>query len=281
MSATAKTNMLEVQVLPLVPNVALPAPAPAATRQQIPSGYGVQEHCLPFTAAAALGFLIKSPISFGLCLPGDVPPTGHKFRSPLEQSRSTSDANDARVFYVKDDPNCRFVNNAFTCDSLEISDFRGKQLFTPVQPGISFFDREDQHDLFKLHLPYIWRTPPEIDALFLPAINRSTHGFTIVAGLVETDWYANPVNMVLGKPSSGQSVHIEAGDTIAQVIFLARSYRRPELRALASHAHMARGLRAGLVEWYRQHAKDRAAYKKLARSQHGRIGAGKSSPQNS
>ena len=263
--------MLEVQVFPLVPNVSLPAPALATTRQQIPAGYGVQEHCLPFTAANALGFLIKSPITFGLCPPGAVPPGGHAFRSPLARPKPAHEQTDERLFYVKDDPACRFVRNAFTLDALEVNDSRGKSQFTPVQPGLSFFDREDQQDLFKLHLPYIWRTPTEVDSLFLPAINRQTEGLTMLSGLVETDWYANPVNLVFRQPPVGVSVHVAAGDTLAQVIFLSRTHRRPTLKVLASHARMARELRAALVEWYQQHARDRSAYKKLARSQHGRI----------
>ena len=262
--------MLEVQVFPLVPNVALPTPAPAATRRQVPPGYGVQEHCLPFTAAAALGFLIRSPITFGLCLPNDVPLGCHPFRSPLVRPNSGGAA-DERVFYVKDDAGCRFVKNAFTFESLEVTCQGGKGRFTPVHPGISFFDREDQLDLLKLHLPYLWRTPPEVDALFLPLINRPDNGLTVIAGLVETDWYASPVNMVLRYPPAGQAVHLAAGDAIAQAIFLSRSQRRPDLKVIASHASVARDLRRVMVTWNQQHASDRRAYKKLARSQHGRI----------
>ena len=50
----------------------LPQPASAQTRVAIPAGYGVQEQCLPFTAASALGFVIPSPIGFGLCAPAGV-----------------------------------------------------------------------------------------------------------------------------------------------------------------------------------------------------------------
>jgi hypothetical protein len=81
---------MEVQVFPLVPKVVLPRPAPATTRSHVPTGYGVQEQCLPFTAATALGFLIGSPIAFGLCPPGDVPPDGHAFRSPLDRPSLTA-----------------------------------------------------------------------------------------------------------------------------------------------------------------------------------------------
>ncbi|MGA9767869.1 MAG: DUF6065 family protein [Blastocatellia bacterium] len=260
--------MMDVEIFPLVPNAILPAPAPATIRAQVPEGYGVQEQCLPFTAATALGFLIRSPITFGLCLPGDVPPGGHAFRSPVARA---GEFDEARVFYVKDDSGCRFIKNAFTLDPVEITDSNGKRLFTPVQPGISFFDREDQQDLFKLHLPYIWRTQTEMDALFLPPINRTTPEFTVLAGLVETDWYANPVNLIFRKPDAGHFIHVAAGEPIAQVIFLMRSHRRPALKVIPTHARMARDLRASLVEWYQQQAKDRSAYKKLARSEHGRI----------
>lgn len=263
--------MLEVQVFPLVAGVVLPAAAQPTTRQQIPSGYGVQEQCLPFTAANALGLLIKSPITFGLCLPKDVPQGAHAFRSPLERAGQLPASNDERVYYVKDDPGCRFIRNAFTFDPLETVGARGRSQFAPVQPGISFFDREDQSDLFKLHLPYLWRTPPEVDALFLPAINRRTEGLTMLSGLVETDWYANPVNLIFRKPPPGVFAHIAAGDIVGQVIFLTRSQRRPTIKVLASHARLARDLRAALVEWYQQHAQDRSVYKKLARSLHGRV----------
>lgn len=264
---------MEVQVFPLVPHLTLPTLAPATTRPQIPPGYGVQEQCLPFTAATALGFLIGSPIAFGLCPLEDVPPGGHALRSPLDRPRVDSTLEDQRVFYVKDDPRCSFVKNAFTLDAVEIGSPQGKRVFTPLQPGISFFDREDQLDLFKLHLPYIWWTPPEVDSLFLPTINRSTPGLTVLSGLVETDWYANPVNLVIRKPPPEQFVYVAVGDPIAQVIFVSRSHRHPTLKVIASHARAARDFRSALGEWYQQHTEDRSAYKKLARSHHGRISA--------
>ena len=268
--------MLEVQIFPLVSRVALPVAAPAATRSHVPAGYGVQEHCLPFTAAAALGFLIKSPISFGLCALSEVPSDGHSFRSPLADPRQTKGGANEAVFYVKDDPSCCFSKNAFTLDLL---DDRKSGWVAPRQPGISFFDRHDQPDLFKLHLPYIWRTPAEVDTLFLPVINRSSRGVTLLSGLVETDWYASYVNLVFRQPPAGHSVHITVGDPVCQVIFLPRAYRRPSLKILAPHACLARDLRVELAQWYRQHDRDRSAYRKLARSQHGRINRDSPSPK--
>lgn len=259
--------MLDVQILPLVPEVALPVAALAATRSPVPTGYGVQEQCLPFTAATALGFLIKSPISFGICAPKDVPRDGHAFRSPVSRLLGAEATQDASVFYVKDDPICGFALNAFALDILD--GHRDKQS-GPREPGISFFDRDDQQDLFKLHLPYIWRTPTEVDTLFLPAINRSSRGLRMVSGLVETDWYASQINLVFGY-SPDCSVHVAAGDFIAQVVFVPRAYRRPTLRVLPNHARLARDLRKGLMEWYGQHAADRSVYKRLARCRHGRL----------
>lgn len=260
--------MLEVQIFPLVSKLALPVAATAATRSNVPPGYGVQEHCLPFTAATALGFLIKSPISFGICAREEVPRDGHAFNSPLARPLQPRAAPDDAVFYVKDDPTCCFAKNAFTLDVL---DDRKNGWSVPRQPGISFFDREDQQDLFKLHLPYIWRTPAEVDALFLPVINRSSRGLNMLSGLVETDWYASQVNLVFGKSHAGYPVHVSAGDFVAQIIFVPRSHRRPSLKVLAPHARTARDMRAELAAWYQQHVGDRSVYKKLARSQHGRI----------
>jgi hypothetical protein len=264
---------MEINLLPLVPGLSLPTVAPAVARSNIPPGYGVQEQCLPFTAATALGFLIRSPITFGFCSPVEVPAGGHTFRSPFDSKQESEDhaREDERLFYVKDDPSCRFEKNAFTVDPLEIPGSTPKQVLTPVVPGLSFFDREDQRDLFKIHLPYVWRTPPDVDTLFLPGINRPTQAPEVLIGLVETDWYAHPVNMVFRTPPTGESIHIAAGDVVGQAIFISRSQRRPSLKILASHARLTRDLRSELIEWYKSHDRDRSAYKKIARSQHGQV----------
>src|SRR5262249_14643255 len=89
-----------VTIIPLVPNLTLPIPASPRTRSEIPEGYGVQEQCLPFTAASGLGFLILSPISFGLCIPAEAPAGCRMFRSPIVEGGQR----DARVFYVFDNP---------------------------------------------------------------------------------------------------------------------------------------------------------------------------------
>jgi hypothetical protein len=207
-------------IVPLIPNVRLPRVASARTRAAVPAGYGVREQCLPFTAASALGVLIPSPIRFGLCRPDELPPGSRAFRSPLEQPDPYGRFADPRLFYVFDDPDCGFFGNAYQLtgdprpDSCRSSD---------REPGLSFFDRKDQQNLFKLHLPYIWRTPAGLDSLFLPPVNRPAHGFGVACGLVETEWYASSVNLVLGRPSG--SVHVAAGDPIAQVILVPRSLR--------------------------------------------------------
>ena len=261
---------MDLQILPLVPRVALPDQARAALRADVPSGYGVQEQCLPFTAATALGLIVPSPISFGLCPLPDVPRGAHAFRSPVEPHLPQQPAYDARVFYVEDDPACRFEKNAFTFDPVEVAEEAGKHPFRSVQPGVSFFDRADQQDLFKIHLPYIWRTAADVDTLFVPAINRPIAAM-LQAGLVETAWYAHPVNMVFRRPPAGEALHVREGDTIAQAIFVSRDHRRPRVQVLAGHNRLTRELRSELAAWFKAHEQDRSAYKKLARSQHGRM----------
>lgn len=248
-----------VQIVPLVEGVEVPRAAQARTRTAIPAGYGVQEQCLPFTAASALGFLIPSPIRFGLCPPHEVPAGCHAFRSPVAGNA------DPRVFYVADDPRCAFSRNAFRFEQIPL----GSEGSVHFEPGISFFDRADQQDLFKLHLPYIWKTPPGMDSLFLPLLNRPAHGLAVQCGLVETDWYENPVNLILRAPLT--PVHCHAGDPIAQAVPIPRDLRRPSLEVAASHSRLTREARKGLAEWYRQHQADRSAYKVLARSRHGRM----------
>lgn len=217
---------------------------------------------MPFTAASALGFLVPSPITFGWCDPTEVPAGGLGFRSPLT---GTADGrlNDERVFYVVDDLNCRFRGNAYVWNSVSDNSESIRE------PGLSFFDREDQQDLFKVHLPYIWRTPDGVDTLFGPLINRSAHGLEAQSGLVETDWYASPVNLVLRKPST--AVHVHAGDLLAHAILIPRDLRRPTLKVEPDHSRLSREMRKGLAHWEQQHAADHDAYKQLARSKHGRI----------
>jgi hypothetical protein len=253
-------------IVPLVSNVRLPRVASARTRAAVPPGYGVREQCLPFTAASALGILIPSPIRFGLCRPDELPPGCRAFRSPLEQPDRYGRFADPRLFYVFDDPNCGFSGNAYqlTGDSPPNS-----HPFRAREPGISFFDRPDQHNLFKLHLPYIWRTPASLDSLFLPPLNRSARGFGVACGLVETEWYASPINLVLGKPPG--SVHVAAGDLMAQVILVPRALRRSNLDVADAHSQVYTQVYAGLAEWDRQLAEERGAYKMLARSRYGRI----------
>ena len=256
----------ELTLIPLVPSVNLPGVASARTRSEIPSGRGVQEECLPFTAANALGLLIPSPIEFGLCMPEDVPPGCRAFRSPLNRAGSDGQYADPKVFFVFDRPDCRFIGNAYEFEDIPGT---GSQPVVLREPGISFFDREDQHDVFKLHLPYIWRTPESIDTLFLPLLNRPGNRPEALSGLVETDWYASPVNLVLRKTSG--AFHVRAGEPVAQTAFIPRDLRRPSVKVAASHARIAREARRGLAEWDRQHAASENAYKILARSRHGRI----------
>lgn len=247
-----------VRLVPLVPNLVLPQPATARTRSPIPAGYGVQEQCLPFTAASALGFLIGSPIRFGYAKPEEAPEGCRMFRSPLDVPA------EQRVFYVFDNPDCRFRGNAYSIEGVPAD---GSAPF--AEPGISFFDRPDQQHLFKLHLPYVWRTPEAIDTLFLPLINRAGLGFEVQCGLVETDWYPSPVNLILSRPPG--ATHVAVGDPVAHAILIPRDLRRPALEVAEPHARLHRETRKALAQWDEQHNRDRAAYKVLARSRHGRV----------
>src|SRR4029450_10644863 len=89
-----------VTIVPLVPNLAHPRPASARTRSPIPAGYGVQEQCVPFTAASALGFLIGPRIRFGLCIPEEAPKGCRMFRSPLDRPDDGGRFSDTRALYV-------------------------------------------------------------------------------------------------------------------------------------------------------------------------------------
>src|SRR4029079_159333 len=112
------TPNVTVTIVPLVPTTFLPQAASAHTRAAIPSGYGVQEQCLPFTAASALGFLIPSPIGVGLCAPPELPPGCPAVRSALARPAAGGHFADPRVFYVVDNPDSRFRGNAYEFEGI-------------------------------------------------------------------------------------------------------------------------------------------------------------------
>ena len=266
MNAPAAT----LTIVPLVPNAPLPSVASARTRTSIPAGYGVQEQCLPFTAASALGVIIPAPIRFGYCVLEQLPNGCRAFRSPLNKPAADGSYAEPRVFYVFDDPACGFAGNAYTFKGVAAS---GAPDAGVQEPGISFFDRDDQPNLIKLHLPYVWRTPDAVDTLFMPLLNRATPGFEVQCGLVETDWYASPVNLALRLPPG--PLHVAAGDPVAQAIFVPRALRRPILEFASGHAQLSLDARRSLADWDQRHTEDRSAYKVLARSAHGKIGSDK------
>ena len=260
---------MKLSLLPLVPDVPLPWRAPAALRTEVPRGYGVQEQCLPFTAACALGLLVPAPFDFGLCLPEEVPPEGRAFEAP-EVARPPGDR---RWFYVVDHPGSRFEGNAFAATPLRFTDAQGlpKEL-RPRQPGISFMDRPDQAGHFKLHLPWVLKTPEGIDTLFTRPLNRPAP-LALLDGLVETDWYAHPVNLVVNRPASG-ALHVRRGEVIAQLMFIERRLRRCELEVLQGQEPEARQMHEDLRQWFFDHAADRSTYRRQARSRQGRMEAG-------
>lgn len=248
-------------MIPLVARLRAPLAASPRTRDRPPPGYGVREQCLPFTAAAALGIALPSPFAWGFCRPPEVPAGARAFRSPVAGGCPE------RVFYVADDPERGFARNAFAIPQA-IRDRIGP---API-PGLSFFDRADQQDQVKLHLPYVLRTAEGIDLLFTAPVNRPrADGLALVAGLVETGWYANPVNLVLTLPPAPGSAHVAAGEIVAQAIPVAAALRQPRIETLEPHRRAALNLLDEMRGWRAAHARDRAAYKRLSRSRHGRL----------
>lgn len=254
-------DLNRVTIIGLVTRFLAPTRASPRTRDHPPAGYGVREQCLPFTAAAALGVMIPAPFSWGFCPPTDVPAGARPFRSPVAGGCTE------RVFYVIDDPALCFERNQFAVPA-EIQKQSGP---API-PGLSFFDRADQQDHIKLHLPYVCRTVGGVSLLFTAPLNRPRRdGLGVVSGLVECDWYASPVNLVLQLPPAPSPVRVAAGETIAQAVLIPSALCRPRLEVLERHRREARNLFANLMEWRDLHDRDRSTYKRLAKSRHGRF----------
>lgn len=248
-------------VVGLVARFLAPRPASPRTRDRPPPGYGVREQCLPFTAAAALGLALPSPFAWGFCRPEAVPAGARAFRSPVAGGCTE------RAFYVRDDADLHFAGNAFMIGATV-----ARRIGPGPVPGLSFFDRPDQQDHVKLHLPYILRTAEGVALLVTAPLNRSRpDGLGVLAGLVETEWYDNPVNLVLSLPPAPAEVHVAAGEIIAQAQLIASALRAPEPVVLEAHRRATADILAGMGTWRDTHDRDRAAYKRLSRSRHGRL----------
>lgn len=237
--ANPPQGRLNIEILPLLPGVLLPLPAPSRTRDQVHWGHGTPEQCLPFVAAAGLGLLIPAPFSFGYCHPAEMPLGARRLAAPLGGAPA-HDGRPARMFYVKDDPACAFIGNAYRID------LDGSPGPAWLEPGLSFFERQDQAGLFKVHLPYMWRTPLDVDLLVLPPVNRDGLLLSLCSAVVETSWQANPVNLVFRLP--GASVHVLAGDAIAQAVLVPRHCRRPVLQVMRRDARESLRLAATAAE---------------------------------
>jgi hypothetical protein len=138
-----------------------------------------------------------------------------------------------------------------------------------AKPGLSFFDEPDLQALFKIRLPYILRTPREVDSLFTAAVNRAMP-LGVVSKLVETDWYAHPISVIVRKPQFGV-LHIAAGDVLAQLLLIPRAARRARVQVIAPASDDAQAMHADRIKLLADHADSANPYNRLARSRHGRI----------
>jgi hypothetical protein len=113
------------------------------------------------------------------------------------------------------------------------------------------------------------RTPDGVDSHFGAPINRAAP-LNLLTALVETDWYAHPVNLVVRRPEVAP-LHIRRGDCIAQVFFVDRAARRSHVQVLDHGSPQAQALREELRQWFLAHHADRSTYRKQARSRQGRL----------
>jgi len=247
---------LSVTIIPLAGVIQRPVPASRKTRESVPSGYGRREQCRPFVEANGLGLSIPSPFTWGYCLERDVPAAARAFRSPISGGCPT------RVFYVLDDPVNQFCANQYALPG-DVTNRTGPM----AVPGLSFFERSDQQQQVKVHLPYLLRTDGGMALLFVPPINRPrTDGLQLLSGLVETAWYADAVNMVFTLPPIDQPVHVQTGEPLAQAIPVPTAATRTKADYPESHRKQVRVTLDAMAQWRAQKSEDRSAYKRLAKS---------------
>ena len=223
---------MELQILPLVPTPCCrhrhrPPPGPACRRLRRPGAVRAVHRRDGGRIAGAFTDRVRAVRARGST-------TGSAFVRIA--ARYSNDQPDPRLFYVLDDSACGFSGNAFAFTAIAGPE---RDAPVPIAPGLSFFDRVDQLDLFKLHLPYICPDQGRVDTLFLSPINRAPK-FEVLSGLGNR-WYAYPVNLVLRKPTQRGSVHVSKGGPVAELVFTNRAWRRAES---ASRGRSTRGSRA-------------------------------------
>ena len=79
------------------------------------------------------------------------------------------------------------------------------------------------------------------------------------------------MNLVLTLPRAPSAVHVTAGEVLAQALAVSTQLRRPTLIVVDDHRRQARQALEGVAEWQAAHARDRSAYRHLARSAHGLV----------
>lgn len=249
---------MDVGLHPLVPNVPLPVAAAMPPAAAGPAA-GARAGGLPAAAAAGTGLLIPSPIGFGWCRADELPAGAHPVAGPVGDGEDGA----PRLLYVRDQPACRFERNVFHCAPFRSRDAHGRLLTHKLEPaGVGLVEGVERGELFRLQLPYVLRTPPGMDSLLLPPLHRPGP-LAVAPRLVETDWYAGPLELILRRPAG--SVHVAAGDVVAQLVLLYREARQAALRVLAAGSAAARALQDDVVRWQVQHGGDRSAYERLAR----------------
>lgn len=157
--------------------------------------------CMPFNDAVSLGWIIRSPV------------TAH-----FERDRGTGELQvDVDEGSVDGDA----VTALADVDS--------------EQSGNSSFATPD----CLIDLGWEIDTPERTSLLFAPPMNRVEIRFTPASLLVETDSYEGSVNLPL--VLTGDSMTIERGDALAQVIPISRNNRldSPELRSYAPDSNQA------------------------------------------
>jgi hypothetical protein len=89
--------------------------------------------------------------------------------------------------------------------------------------------------------------------------------------VVETSWYHNPVNLIAVLPPPPIEVHVEAGEPLAQVVPIGASSRAVQVDLVEAHRRDARECLSAIRAWHVAHDEDRSAYRRRARSRHGRL----------
>ena len=153
---------------------------PVPCKSNIPQWYKNLSHdevnltvkgCMPFLDTLTTGYILKMPVDYRI---------GHN----LEINGEKKTGMRTSIKFKNDLANCINLNYDGNAEYHACSQVAGSPLL----------EKNKNLPIHKILNPWIIKTPPGYSTLFIPPLNNSDDRFSIIPGIVETDFFKNEIN---------------------------------------------------------------------------------------